>query len=147
MFRRLRSLFAKLREDLAIDILTAAAAVICRRNFARYSTLSCFLYIWYFNSVQNHSKVEKLSFVYRSLYLFFFFQTSLKGTLIVDRSNNEVSSININHKFLFKLLRIEHFKTSFKKIKMDVNRPYYKYNINYIIKITIVLLTTNPFFL
>lgn len=30
---------------------------------------------------------------------------------------------------------------------MDVNRPYYKYNINYIIKITIVLLTTNPFFL
>lgn len=60
---------------------------------------------------------------------------------------DEVSSININHKFLFKLLRIEHFKTSFKKTKMDVNRPYYKYNINYIIKITIVLLTTNPFFL
>lgn len=75
--------------DLTIDTSTATAAVICRRNFARYSPI--------FDILIAYTTIQKLKnfFLCLSIILLpssifsFFLQTSLKGILIVDRSNNK----------------------------------------------------------
>lgn len=75
--------------DLTIDTSTATAAVICRRNFARYSPI--------FDILIAYTTIQKLKnfFLRLSIILLpssifsFFLQTSLKGILIVDRSNNK----------------------------------------------------------
>lgn len=75
--------------DLTIDTSTATAAVICRRNFARYSSI--------FDILIAYTTIQKLKnfFLRLSIILLpssifsFFLQTSLKGILIVDRSNNK----------------------------------------------------------
>lgn len=72
-----------------IDTSTATPAVICRRNFARYSPI--------FDILIAYTTIQKLkNFFLRLLIILlpssifsFFLQTSLKGILIVDRSNNK----------------------------------------------------------
>lgn len=79
----------EIAEDLTIDTSTATAAVICRRNFARYSPI--------FDILIAYTTIQKLKnfFLRLSIILLpssifsFFLQTSLKGILIVDRSNNK----------------------------------------------------------
>lgn len=75
--------------DLTIDTSTATAAVICRRNFARYSSIFDIL-IAYTTIQKLKNFFLRLSIILLASSIFsFFLQTSLKGILIVDRSNNK----------------------------------------------------------
>lgn len=83
------SVVYEIARDLTIDTSTATAAVICRRNFARYSPIFDIL-IAYTTIQKLKNFFLRLSIILLASSIFsFFLQTSLKGILIVDRSNNK----------------------------------------------------------